>query len=161
MHDAQLADQTTTHWPSPLPYCISILVQAVLFLVAAAALTLFYLSYRPADFSQSLIINGFLMTPPWFLLTLLPTFLGLSDKELRREILVRQIFTVGAIVVLLIGFSIFLDFHHELWDQIVSMALRFREYCRNALHAITSYASTSFNTLTALFNAKVLPLFAG
>ena len=56
MRDGQLAEESAQHWSSPLLYCVTILLQAALFLAAAAALALFYLSYRPADFGQIFIV---------------------------------------------------------------------------------------------------------
>ena len=161
MPDAQLTEEPTKHWSSPLLYGVSIVVQAALFLAAAAALTLFYSSFRPGDFGETLILIGLLLTAPWFLITLLPAFFGLEDSELRREILARQVLTTLVVVIFLIGLSIYLGFHQELWDQIVSMALTLGQFSKDSLHTIASYISTIIDTMTALFNEKVLPLFSG
>ena len=161
MHKGQLEGTPAKTTSSPVLYCVSIVVQAALFLAAAAALTLFFISFRPADFGEIFIIIGLLLTAPWFLITMLPSFFGLEDKELRREILVRQIFTVLAVVCFLIGLSVYLGFHHELWDQIVSTTLSLVGFAMDLLRTIFLLIKATFETFITLFEEKILPLFAG
>ena len=161
MHKGQLKGTPAKTTSSPVLYCVSIVVQAALFLAAAAALTLFFISFRPADFGEIFIIIGLLLTSPWFLITMLPSFFGLEDKELRREILVRQIFTVLAVVCFLIGLSVYLGFHHELWDQIVSTTLSLVEFAMDLLRTIVTFIRTIIDFLTTLFNEELLPLLTG
>ena len=161
MHDAQLADESAPYRSSPLTYCVFIVVQAVLFLAAAAALALFYLSYRPADFHYTFVIAGLLLTGPWFLVSLLPTFFGLEDTELRREILVRQLLTMCAIVVFLIGLAVAMDYHQQLWAQVVSKAQQFIEFCTAAWQTLTISIATTIDSLALLYLDKVRPYFSG
>ena len=161
MPDTQLTDELTRNWSSPLLYCVSILTQAALFLTAAAALTLFYMSFRPGDFGEIFIVIGLLLMAPWFLISLLPAFFGLEDKELRGEILVQQFSTVLAVVTFLLGLSVYLGVHQELSDKIVSMAFEFTEFVTYLLHTITLFIQSTIETLTILFKEKVLPLFDG
>ena len=62
MHDGQLSDEPVKHGPSLLRYSLFSILQASVFLAAAAALTLFYVSYRSADFGQTFIRAGLLLT---------------------------------------------------------------------------------------------------
>lgn len=161
MHDGQLSDEPVKHGPSLLRDSLFSILQASLFLVAAAALTLFYVSYRSADFGQTFILAGLLLTAPWFMVSLLPALFGLGDSELRREILVRQIVSMLVIVTILIGLSIYLDFHHELWNQVASTAHRFVEFSMDGLHTFIIFIGTAFDFLATLFNETLLPLFSG
>ena len=160
MHKGQLEDSHTKTRSSLVLYCVSIVVQAALFLAAAAALTLFFISFRPAEFGEIFILIGLLLTAPWFLITMLPSFFGLEDKELRREILLRQIFTVLAVVCFLIGLSVYLGFHQELWDQIVSTTLNLVEFAMDLLKVIATFIRTVIDFLSTMFNEQLLPLFS-
>ena len=161
MHLEQPADEFTAHRSSPILYGISIFVHSFLFLTAAAALTIFYLTYRPAYFSHTFIVVGLLLTAPWFLLSLLPMLFGLEDKELRREILVRQLLTMLAIVVFLIGLAVFVGYDQELWTQIVALTRECGEVAKYAWQTLSVYITTSIDTLALLFDDKVRPYFSG
>ena len=161
MDDGQLSDGPAIYGPSLLRYSVFSIVQALLFLAAAGALSLLYISYRSADFGQIFILAGLLLSAPWFLVSLLPALFGLGDHELRREILVRQIVSMLVIVSVLIALSIYLGFHHELWRQVVSTAVGFVEFSRNALQSVTSFIGTAIDTLSTMFTETVLPLFSG
>jgi fatty-acid desaturase len=132
-----------------------------LFLAAAAALTLFYISYRPADFGYTFIIVGLLLTVPWFLVSLLPAFFGLEDTELRREILVRQLLTMCVIVLLFIGISVILDYHQQLWAQVVSKAQQVVEFCKAAWQSLSTSIAATIDSLALLYHDKVRPYFSG
>jgi hypothetical protein len=160
MDDGQLSDESSIPGPSLLRYSVFSIIQALFFLAAAAALSLFYISYRPADFGQVFILAGLLLSAPWFLVSLLPALFGLGDDELRREILVRQIVSMLLIVTFLIGLSIYLGFHHELWHQVVSTAVGFVEFSKEVWQSVSLFVGYAIDTLTTLFNETVLPLFS-
>jgi len=160
MRDSHLAGQQPKHWSSPLLYFVSIIFQTALFLGAAAALTFFYLSYRTADFTQSFIISGLALAAPWLLISLLPTFFGLEDNELRREIWIRQIISMLVIIAVLVGLAVSIDFHRELWVQIQSYLLVSVDFVKELWLTLTAYISKGINFLTAFFNEKLLPYFS-
>ncbi len=145
---------------SPIPYFVSIIFQTTLFLGAAAALALFYLSYRTADFTESLILSGLVLAGPWLLISLLPTFFGLEDNELRREIWLRQIISILIILCVLIGLAVSIDFHRELWEQIRSYLLTSVTSMKQLWQVLISYISKGLDFLTTFFNEKVLSYFA-
>ncbi|RZW19180.1 MAG: hypothetical protein EX260_08115 [Desulfobulbaceae bacterium] len=161
MHNGQLADESPKYRSSPLTYCVFIVLQAALFLAAAAALTLFYISYRPADFGYTFIVVGLLSTTPWFLVSLLPAFFGLEDTELRREILVRQLLSMVAIVLILIGLSVVLGYHLQLWAQVMSKAQQFIDLCKAAWHTLSTSITATIDSLALLYHDKVRPYFSG
>ena len=160
MRDSQLAEQRPKRWSSPLLYVVSIIFQTALFLAAAAALTVFYLSYRSADFNQSFIISGLALAGPWLLISILPTFFGLEDSELRREIWVRQIISVLVILAVLVGLAVYIDFHQELWEQIQSYLHTSVTFLQELWQALASYISKGFNFFASFFNEKLLPYFS-
>ena len=160
MRDRHLADKRPKHWSSPLLYFVSIIFQTTLFLGAAAALTLFYLSYQTADFTQSFIVSGLVLAAPWLLISLLPTFFGLEDHDLRREIWLRQIISMLVILCVLVGLAIYIDFHWELWEQIRSYLLVSVSYIKDLWKTLTSFISDGLNFITTFFNEKVFPYFS-
>ena len=145
---------------SPLRYTIFIVLQALLFLLASAALSLFYLSYRADDFSRIFIIIGLLLTAPWFLISLLPTFFGLEDRELSWEILTRQVVSMAVIVCVLLGFAFAIGYHQELWAQTSALVLRIIQFLGEWLQSAGAWIGETIEILAALFNDKVLPLFS-
>lgn len=160
MGNAAAAEKRVNHWSIPFRFFVFVFLQALLFLAAAAALSLFYLSYRSADFNHTLIAAGLLLTGPWLLISLLPTLFGLEDKELRREIVVRQLVSMLAIIAALVGFAFYLGHHQELWNQIRAAALGLWDFIRQSLQFITAHLSTLIDTVATLFNDKVLSLFS-
>lgn len=91
-------------------------LQALLFFGAAAAITLFYLSYRPGDFLQTAIVTSLLMIPPWFIVSLLPTLFGLRDTGLKTEILGIQLLSLLFIAAVLVALTVGIDYHPVLFD---------------------------------------------
>ena len=160
MQDSQLEDQGSWNRSSSLLYCVLIALQTVLFLGAAAALTLFYLSYRSADFTQIFIITGLVLIGPWLLISLLPVFWGLQDRELRREILARQLISMAVICAALIGLSFFVGFHQELWQHVQSMALNCSDFARELWRNLASSINKAFEFLTTFISDKALLLFS-
>lgn len=159
MVDSHLAGRRPKRWSSLLPYLLSVVVQAVLFLGASAALTLFYLSYRPVDFTPAFIITGLELIAPWLLISLLPTFFGLKDKELRREILLRQLISMLFMVCLLVGLSVSIDFHGELFEKFHSYILKFLSVLDGLWKILAAYISKTISFLTAFINDTLLPFF--
>ena len=160
MPDRQPVDTYSKQWSSPLLYIFSILIQAVVFLAASATLALFYLSYRPADFLQSFIVVGLVLTCPWLLISLLPTFFGLQDKELRQEILVRQLLTMLVILAILVGLAIYIDFHRELWALLHGRVVDLTQLAGALWGNLSTFVAEGIEMLTTLFNEHVRPLFS-
>lgn len=160
MHDSHLAEKRPKGWSSPLLYLVSIIFQTTLFFGAAAALTLFYLSYRSADFTQTFIISGLVLIAPWLLVSLLPTFFGLEDNELRKEIWVRQIISILVIFIVLLGLAVYIGFHQELWEQIRSYFTTSLLFLKELWQTLTSYISKGVDLLTTFFNEKLLPFIS-
>jgi cation transport ATPase len=160
MQDSQREDQRSWNRSSPLLYCILIALQTALFLGAAAALTLFYLSYRSADFTQIFILTGLVLIGPWLLISLLPVFLGLQDRELRREILARQLISMTVICAALIGLSFFVGFHQELWQHVQSMALNCGNFVRELWRILASSIGKAIEFLTTFMSDKALLWFS-
>ena len=160
MGNSRLAVPRPKPWSSPLPYFISVALQAILFLSATAALTLFYLSYRPGDFIQSFIVTGLALIAPWLLISLLPTFFGIEDRELRSEILLRQLISMVLIVIVLVGLSFYIGFHRELFTLISSYIQISLSFIGDIWHSIISYISSTIIFLSELFTDTVLPLFS-
>ena len=160
MGNVKLGDTRENRWSTPFRYCVFIFLQALLFLSAAAALTLFYLSYRVADFYYTFIAAGLLLTGPWLLVSLLPTFFGLEDKELRREIAVRQIVSMLVIIAALVGFAFYHGFQQKLWGQIGAVFTDLWDVIRESLRFLSIYLAKLIDAVSTLFNEKVLPLFS-
>ena len=153
-------EERSKHGASPTLYVVSIIFQTTLFLGAATALALFYLSYRSADFTESLVLSGLALAGPWLLISLLPTFFGLEDNELRREIWLRQIISMLVILCVLIGLAVSIDFHRELWDQIRSFLGTSVTFLKQLWQILISHISKGLDFLTIFFNEQVLPYFA-
>ena len=153
-------EERSKHGASPTLYVVSIIFQTTLFLGAATALALFYLSYRSADFTESLVLSGLALAGPWLLISLLPTFFGLEDNELRREIWLRQIISMLVILCVLIGLAVSIDFHRELWEQIRSFLLTSVTFLKQLWQILISHISKGLDFLTIFFNEQVLPYFA-
>ena len=153
-------EERSKHGASPTLYVVSIIFQTTLFLCAAAALALFYLSYRTADFTESLILSGLALAGPWLLISLLPTFFGLEDNELRREIWLRQIISMLIILSVLIGLAVSIDFHRELWEQIRSFLGTSVTFLKQLWQILISHISKGLDFFTTILNEKVLPYFA-
>ena len=153
-------EERLKHGASPTLYVVSIIFQTTLFLGAATALALFYLSYRSADFTESLVLSGLALAGPWLLISLLPTFFGLEDNELRREIWLRQIISMLVILCVLIGLAVSIDFHRELWDQIRSFLGTSVTFLKQLWQILISHISKGLDFLTIFFNDQVLPYFA-
>ncbi len=92
--------------------------QVLLFLGAAAALALFYLSYRPGDFTEAFIATGMLLTMPWLFISLLPALFVLDDRELRWEIIGNQLILICTVLVLLFGLAFLSVFQWVIIDYI-------------------------------------------
>ena len=153
-------EERSKHGASPTLYVVSIIFQTTLFLGAATALALFYLSYRSADFTESLILSGLALAGPWLLISLLPTFFGLEDNELRREIWLRQIISILVILCVLIGLAVSIDFQRELWEQIRSFLGTSVTFLKQLWQILISHISKGLDFLTIFFNDQVLPYFA-
>ena len=153
-------EERSKHGASPTLYVVSIIFQTTLFLGAATALALFYLSYRSADFTESLVLSGLALAGPWLLISLLPTFFGLEDNELRREIWLRQIISMLVILCVLIGLAVSIDFHRELWEQIRIFLGTSVTFLKQLWQILISHISKGLDFLTIFFNEQVLPYFA-
>ena len=153
-------EERSKHGASPTLYVVSSIFQTTLFLGAATALALFYLSYRSADFTESLVLSGLALAGPWLLISLLPTFFGLEDNELRREIWLRQIISMLVILCVLIGLAVSIDFHRELWEQIRIFLGTSVTFLKQLWQILISHISKGLDFLTIFFNDQVLPYFA-
>ncbi len=143
-----------------LNYAMSILFQAVLFFGAAAALALFYLSYRPGPFIQSFIITGFLMILPWFVLSLLPTVFGLRDQDLKIEILGGQLFCLALIVAVLVVLAVATGSYPALLDQAAVWLNKSVRYLQDAWLDIHAFSEQIFKDIQSFFNETILPVFS-
>ena len=159
MDNLKPGDEHAQQTPSPLRYGVFILLQALLFLSATAALSLFYRSYRPDDFSRTFIVIGLLLSAPWFLISLLPTVFGLQDRELSREIFTRQLVSMAVIVCVLLGLAFAIGYHQELWAQASLVVMHFVQFVMGTLQSFVFWIGETIQTLVALFNDYVLPLF--
>ena len=153
-------EERSKHGASPTLYVVSIIFQTTLFLGAATALALFYLSYRTADFTESLILSGLALAGPWLLISLLPTFFGLEDNELRREIWLRQIISMLVVLCVLVGLAVSIDFHRELWEQIRSFLDTSVTFLKQLWQILILHISKGLDFLTTIFNEQVMPYFA-
>lgn len=153
-------EERSKHGASPTLYVVSIIFQTTLFFGAATALALFYLSYRTADFTESLILSGLALAGPWLFISLLPTFFGLEDNELRREIWLRQIISMLVVLCVLVGLAVSIDFHRELWEQIRSFLGTSVTFLKQLWQILISHISKGLDFLTTIFNEQILPYFA-
>ena len=97
---------------------------------------------------------------PWLLISLLPTFFGLEDNELRREIWLRQIISMLVVLCVLVGLAVSIDFHRELWEQIRSFLGTSVTFLKQLWQILISHISKGLDFLTIFFNEQVLPYFA-
>lgn len=142
-------DEQRASWSSALRYSLIIVVQAVLFLAASAAITLFYLFYRFANFPHAFIVIGLLLLGPWLIISLLPTLFGIEDKELRREILTSQLLFASIVLAILIGLAIYLGFHQVIWDRISAFFLTSASYLNEIWQNLKSHIGQGVKSLSA------------
>jgi hypothetical protein len=158
-HD-RLSDEQPGRLSAVLNYAMSILFQAVLFFGAAAAIALFYLSYRPGPFVQALITTGFLMILPWFVISLLPTVFGLRDQDLKFEIFGAQLLCFALIIALLIVLAVSTGFHPALLDQAAVWLHRTARYLQEFWLDVRTFSEQTFKEAQTFFNETILPLFS-
>ena len=138
----------------------SMFVQVVLFIGAAAALALFYLSYRHGDFTKVLIVTGMILTMPWLFISLLPALLVLDDKELRREIIGSQLLMIGSVLLLLFGLAVYIDFHGTIIDNIRQSLLVSVSFISKYFQIFTSWLEQTVQLITAFISQTIIPFFS-
>ena len=158
-HDRQ-NDEQPGRLSAGLNYAMSLLFQAVLFFGAIAALTLFYLSYRPGPFVQPFITTGFLMILPWFVLSLLPILFGLRDRELKFEIFGGQLLCLALIVAVLAALAVSSGFHPALLDQAAIWLNKSARYLQEMWLGIAAIAERIFKVIQTFFNETISTLFS-
>lgn len=144
---------------SAFRYSLIIAVQAILFLCASGAITLFYQFYRATTFSHTFIVIGLLLLGPWLIISLLPTLFGLEDKELRREILGSQLLFACGVLVVLMGFAAYLGFHVVIWDWISTFFLDSAANLSEVWQNLKSYIDQGVKTISR-FVANLLSRFS-
>lgn len=144
---------------SAFRYSLIIAVQALLFLCASGAITLFYQFYRATNFSHTFIVVGLLMLGPWLIISLLPTLFGLEDKELRREILGSQLLFACGVLAILMGFAVYLGFHVVIWDWISTFFLAMAANLGEVWQNLKSYIDQAVKAISK-FVDNLLSRFA-
>lgn len=140
MMSENLDEKSSLRLSTALQTAMVVALQSILFFGAAAAITLFYLSYRPGDFLQTAIVASLLMIPPWFAVSLLPTLFGLRDKELKTEILGVQLLCLLFIIAVLVVLTVSIDFHPVLIEQGTAWFKKSLTYITETLQAGASLA---------------------
>lgn len=135
-------------------------VQTVLFLGAAAALALFYLSYRPGDFTKAFIVTGMILTLPWLFISLLPSLLVLDDKELRLEIIGSQLLMIFCVLLLLFGLAVYIDFHWVIINHIKQSLLVSISYLMKYIEIFTGWLRQTVQFITTFVKQTLIPLFS-
>ena len=138
----------------------SMFVQVVLFIGAAAALALFYLSYRHGDFTKVLIVTGMILTMPWLFISLLPALLVLDDKELRREIIGSQLLMIGSVLLLLFGLAVYIDFHWTIIDYIRQSLLVSVSFISKYFQIFTGWLKQTVQFIMAFISQTIIPFFS-
>lgn len=136
------------------------IAQIILFFLAAAVLTLLYLSYRPGDYLASFVVTGMLLTVPWLVLSLLPTLLVLKDRELRRELLWNQVITILSAFVLLCGISVYTGFDAALLDYLGSYLDAAGYAMSDFLTRAISLSRQVMSFVAELYRHTIAPLFS-
>lgn len=139
---------------------LSIIFQIVLFFCAAAAIALFYLSYRPGDFLQSLIVTGLLMLLPWFIISLLPTLFGLHDKELKYELLAGQLLCLTIVLLTLLGLAFSINYHPALIDLAVNWMQKAAGHIQDIWNTIRSFSEQLLGEILMFVNKTIVPIFS-
>jgi hypothetical protein len=135
-------------------------IQVLLFLGAAAALALFYLSYRPEDFTKAFIVTGMILTMPWLFISLLPALFVLDDKELRREIIGSQLIMIFTVLVLLFGLAVYIDFHWVIIGYIKRSLLASISFISEYFSIFTGWLKVTAQVLTNFINQTIIPFFS-
>lgn len=156
----QPSDEQPGRLSAVLSYSMSIVFQVVLFFGAASAIALFYLSYRPGPFVEALIITGFLMILPWFVISLLPTVFGLRDQDLKLEIYGGQLFCLALIIATLAVLAVTTGSHPVLLDQAALWLNKSVRYLQDAWLTLRASGEQLFKVFQTFFNETILPVFS-
>ena len=139
---------------------VSILAQIVVFLIAAAAISLFYLTYRHGDFLQTIIVVGMILTGPWLFISLIPVLFVLDDIELKKEIITIQLVTMLGVLIILFGIAVYIDFHWVIIEQVVRYCRTTAESLEEIWKLFASYVKTAITSLKAFWNETLSPFFS-
>ncbi len=160
MMPENIDEQPSRSLSAGLHTAMIVALQALLFFGAAAAIALFYLSYRPGNFVQTVIVTSLLMIVPWFIVSLLPTLFGLRDTELRKEIFGVQLLCLLFIAAVLTALAFSIDYHPVLFDQGAAWFAETLTYAKEILRAgivlaqdlysdIRTFLTETFNSFTS------------
>lgn len=135
--------------------------QIVLFFGAVTAVTLLYLSYRQADFLQSFIVIGMILTVPWLAVSLLPTILVLKDRELRKELLWSQVIIMLIAFGILYGISVAIDFDGVIHERVKHLLVSGYGYVANLLSRLSNLILKTLALIVSFCRETVFPFFSG